>query len=181
MYSFIDLSSQISIRRESLVPQITGLIHQFGLWLVCDLKIRLLLLLSSVRTENLLKKIVHKPLNTPIICMLNFVKLTNFAISLRTISQTSFLIMDLYSTTMESHHPCFVFNCLLKSRRLGLKVWRHQCNIILNFLGGWLTWNVDLGRPTCSFASWKALEIHFGFLDKLEGGRECPLADFKLL
>ena len=113
--------------------------------------------------------------------MLNFVKLTNFAISLRTIYQTSFLIMDLYSTTMASHHPCFVFIFPLKGRRLGFKVWSHQCNIILNFLGGWLTWNVDLGRPTCSFASWKALESHFGFLDKLEHGRECPFANFKLI
>jgi hypothetical protein len=45
MYTSVDFSSQIPVQRGTLVPQTRGLIHQFGVWLGRDLKIRLLLLL----------------------------------------------------------------------------------------------------------------------------------------
>jgi hypothetical protein len=56
IYTSIDFSSQIIAQRGSLSHKKGGLIHQFGVWISRDLKIRLLLLLllllSSIKLNS---------------------------------------------------------------------------------------------------------------------------------
>lgn len=74
--------------------------------------------------------------------------------------------MELYSSIIASCHTYFVF----ASSKLEVCIndRRNQCNILGNYLRGWLTRKEVIGTPTCPCASCNVKVSHLGFQAKLD-------------